>query len=68
MKETATSRAEIVARLKEIETFVLNGLEKIQERLAGEIHRAKAELAKHRTFRKLATRFISGQTRSAPFL
>jgi hypothetical protein len=37
----------IDARLKEIEAFVLSGLRGIQGRLAGEVARAKAELAKH---------------------
>ena len=37
------------ARLKEIETFVLNGLRDSQQRLTGEVPRAKAELAKHCT-------------------
>jgi hypothetical protein len=45
----ATDGRGIDGRLKEIESFVLNGLQSIQERLAGEIPRAKAELAKHCT-------------------
>jgi hypothetical protein len=43
----ATDDRGIDARLKEIEAFVLNGLESVQGRLAGEIPKAKAELAKH---------------------
>jgi hypothetical protein len=45
----ATDGRGIDARLKEIETFVLSSLQSIQGRLAGEIPRAKAELAKHCT-------------------
>jgi hypothetical protein len=45
----ATDGRGIDDRLKEIEAFVLDGLEKIQGRLAGKIPRAKAELAKHCT-------------------
>jgi site-specific DNA recombinase len=45
----ATDGRGIDARLKEIEAFVLSGLRNVQGRLAGEIPRAKAELAKHCT-------------------
>ena len=45
----ATDGRGIDARLKEIEAFVLSGLQGIQGRLAREIPRAKAELAKHCT-------------------
>jgi site-specific DNA recombinase len=45
----ATDGRGIDARLKEIEDFVLSGLQSIQGRLTGEIPRAKAELAKHCT-------------------
>jgi hypothetical protein len=45
----ATDDRGIDARLKEIEAFVLSGLQNIQERLAGSVPRAKAELAKHCT-------------------
>ncbi len=45
----ATDSRGIDARLKEIETFVLSGLEDIQKCLAGDVPRAKAELAKHCT-------------------
>ncbi len=45
----ATDGRGIDARLKEIEAFVLSGLQSIQGRLAGEIPRAKAELAKYCT-------------------
>jgi len=43
----ATDSSGIDARLKEIEAFVLSSLQNVQERLAGEVPRAKAELAKH---------------------
>jgi hypothetical protein len=43
----ATDGRGIDARLKEIEAFVLGELQNIQGRLAGEIPRAKVELAKH---------------------
>ena len=45
----ATDGRGIDVRLKEIEAFVLSELQNIQGRLAGEIPRAKAELAKHCT-------------------
>jgi chromosome segregation ATPase len=45
----ATDDRGIDARLKEIEAFVLSGLRDIRGRFAGEIPRAKAELAKHCT-------------------
>jgi hypothetical protein len=45
----ATDSRGIDARLKEIEAFVLSSLQNIQERLIGEVPRAKAELAKHCT-------------------
>jgi hypothetical protein len=45
----ATDSRGINARLKEIEAFVLGRLANIQERLAGEVPRAKAELARHCT-------------------
>jgi hypothetical protein len=45
----ATDGRGIDARLKEIEAFVLSELQNNQGRLAGEIPRAKAELAKHCT-------------------
>jgi hypothetical protein len=45
----ATDGRGLDARLKEIESFALSGLGDIQGRLAGEIPRAKAELAKHCT-------------------
>ena len=45
----ATDGRGIDARLQEIEAFVLNGLADIQARLAGEVPRAKAELAQHCT-------------------
>jgi hypothetical protein len=45
----ATDDRGIDARLKEIEEFVVSGLRNVQRRLAGEIPRAKAELAKHCT-------------------
>ena len=45
----ATDSRGIVAQLKEIEAFVLSSLQNIQERLTGEVSRAKGELAKHCT-------------------
>jgi chromosome segregation ATPase len=45
----ATDSRGIDARLEEIEAFVLSSLQNIQERLAGDVPRAKAELAKHCT-------------------
>jgi len=45
----ATDGRGIHARLREIEDFVLNRLKDLKWLLAGEIPRAKAELAKHRT-------------------